>query len=117
MRRIWIIPSTKKAITDKHTPVINRLKTSKARGVETNVMMSEIKEAQLREVEAALADADSNNCNEIAWGVPPVLSLVLKGKKLPRVYEEPDPPPEVPKRDLFAEMVALEDRIKKLEEA
>ena len=115
MRRIWIIPSTKQEIIDKHTPVIKGLKTKKARGVETNVMISEIKEAQLKAVEAALVDADSNNCNEIAWGVPPVLILKLEGKELPRVYEEPEQPPSPEPRDLGAEIDMLKSKVDALE--
>ena len=102
MRRIWVINSTKQAIIDKHTPLIQGLK-GKKRNAATAAMTSEIKEARSVAVNAALIDADLNNCPEIVWGVPPVLATILKGKKLPRLYEEPESPASIPPRDLERE--------------
>ena len=115
-RRVWIIPSTKQEIIDKHTPIINPLK-GKQRVAMTNAMLQEIKAAQRIAVGAALADAENNGCSEIVWGIPPALKNILRGKKLPLAYEEPEillgPEP----RDLEVEIDDLKARVEKLEDA
>jgi len=37
-------------------------------------------------------DAETNNCGEIANGIPPSLIEILSGQKLPLAYEEPELP-------------------------
>jgi len=66
-------------------------------------------------VEDAIGDAKAANCPEIVHGIPPALAGVIEEKDLPFVFEEPEPPPPEPIRDIAAEVDDLKARIEKLE--
>ena len=59
--------------------------------------------------------AAANSCPEIVTGIPPILKDILRFKKLPLAYEEPEPPPTPEPRDALAEIDDLKVRVKKLE--
>lgn len=68
--------------------------------------------AKKEEVEPSdIADAKANNCPEVANGIPPNLKDVVDEGSLPIAYEEPEPEPPEPPRDLAAEMDEVKDKI------
>ena len=114
-RRIWIIPSKKEEIIDRHTLILNDLKGKKRRREETTAMVLEIEQAKYVATQLALEDAQSNYCSEIVWGVPLSLSHLIDLTSLPMAFEEPELPISV-SRDILSEMDDLKLRIKKLED-
>ena len=58
--------------------------------------------------------AKAANCPEIITGIPPALKDIMKGKKLPYIYEEPELPSPEPERNLAAEIDALKAEVEAL---
>jgi len=59
-------------------------------------------------------NAKLNGCPEIANGIPPALAGKISESDLPCAYEEPEPPPPEPIRDLAAEVDQLKAEVESL---
>ena len=61
-----------------------------------------------------IADAKLANCPEIVNGIPPALTGIITESSLPMAYEEVEPKPSEPVRDLAKEIDQLKAEVASL---